>query len=47
VAVVVDGVLSVPFLQGVPGNDAPSFDIDDEATVASIGGRFEFRVSVQ
>jgi hypothetical protein len=47
VAVVVDGVLSVPFLRGVPDNDAPSFDQDDAATVASIGGRFEFRVSVQ
>lgn len=47
VAVVVDGVLSVPFLRGVADNDAPSFDQDDAATVASIGGRFEFRVSVQ
>jgi hypothetical protein len=47
VAVVVDGVLSVPFLQGVPNNSAPSFDQDDDATVASIGGRFEFRVTVQ
>jgi len=47
VAVVVDGVLSVPFLKNVPDNSAPSFDQDDAATVATIGGRFEFRVSVQ
>ncbi len=45
IAVVVDGVMSVPFLRAV--TDVPSFDQDDDATVATIGGRFEFRVSVQ
>ncbi|RME40509.1 MAG: hypothetical protein D6788_03195 [Planctomycetota bacterium] len=45
VAIVVDGVLSVPFLDGV--DDAPSFDGDDQNTVGSIGGRYEFRVLVQ
>jgi len=45
VAIVVDGVLSVPFLEGI--SDLPSFDIDDVDTVASIGGRYEFTVSVQ
>lgn len=43
IAIVVNGVLSVPFFDGA----APSFDRDDEATEAQIGGRYEFRVSVQ
>lgn len=45
IAIVVNGVLSVPFLDGV--SNAPSFDREDEATIASIGGRYEFLVSVQ
>lgn len=45
VAIVISGVLAVPFLENV--DPAPSFDRDDEATVGSIGGRYEFRVSVQ
>ncbi len=45
IAIVVDGVLAVPFLDGV--SDAPSYDQGDVATVAGIGGRYEFRVSVQ
>jgi hypothetical protein len=45
IAIVVDGVLTVPFLAGVSAN--PSFDQDDEETEAGIGGRYEFRVSVQ
>lgn len=45
IAVVVDGVLSVPFLDGV--SNAPSYDRDDEVTIASIGGRYEFLASVQ
>jgi hypothetical protein len=45
IAFLVDGVLSVPFLDGV--SDAPSYDRDDTATEAGIGGRYEFRVSVQ
>lgn len=42
VAVTLDGVLTVPFFQGEPGYDA----LDEEST-ASVGGRYEFRVSVQ
>lgn len=45
VAVVINGALSVPFLSGV--SDAPSYDIGDERTVARIGGRYEFVVTVQ
>lgn len=45
VAVVINGVVSVPFLEGQ--SDAPSVDQADEATVARIGGRYEFRLSVQ
>jgi hypothetical protein len=45
VAIVINGVLSVPFLTGV--SDAPSFDIGDDATVATIGGRYEFVATVQ
>lgn len=45
VAVVVTGVLSVPFLTGV--DDNPSYDRQDPNQVASIGGRYEFTVSVQ
>lgn len=44
VTVVVDGVLSVPFLGD---RAAPSFDRGDAQTTASIGGRFEFRVTVR
>ncbi len=52
VAIIMNGTLRVPFLQGVPDpsgvgqlND-PSFDIGDESTVAAIGGRYEFLVTV-
>jgi len=52
VAVIMNGTLSVPFLQGVPDptgvgqlND-PSFDAGDVSSVASIGGRYEFLVTV-
>lgn len=45
VAIVVDGVLTVPFLAGVSAN--PSYDQEDIETEAGIGGRYEFRVSVQ
>lgn len=45
VAVVINGVLSVPFLDGV--TDIPSVDQADDGTVARIGGRYEFRLSVQ
>ncbi|MGD2110067.1 MAG: hypothetical protein PVI86_11840 [Phycisphaerae bacterium] len=43
IAFVVNGVLSVPFFDGA----IPSFDREDEDTEAQIGGRYEFRVSVQ
>lgn len=46
VAILVDGVLSVPFLEEANTSD-PSFDINDEQTEAGIGGRYEFGVSVQ
>ncbi|MEK6674310.1 MAG: hypothetical protein AABZ47_01490 [Planctomycetota bacterium] len=44
VTIILDGVLSVPFF-----NDIPGFSIEDPNPVqeASIGGRYEFRVSVQ
>ena len=45
VAVVLNGVLSVPFLTGV--DDDPSYDVGDLATVAGIGGRYEFMISVR
>lgn len=45
VAVVINGVLSVPFLDGV--SNSPSFDQADESTVARVGGRYEFRLSIQ
>ncbi len=45
ITITMDGVLRVPFLDGV--DDSPSFDQDDAQAVASIGGRFEFLVGVQ
>jgi len=45
VAVVVDGVLSVPFLDGI--DDDPSFDQDDPNTSGGVGGRYEFVVTVR
>jgi len=45
VAIVINGALSVPFLDGVSSD--PSYDVGDEATVAGIGGRYEFQVFVQ
>lgn len=52
VAVIMNGTLRVPFLQGVPDlsgvgqlND-PSFDSGDASSVAAIGGRYEFLVTV-
>lgn len=43
--IVIEGVLSTPFLEGV--TDAPSYDVNDENQTASIGGRYEFRVALQ
>ncbi len=45
IGITLDGILSVPFLP--EGGGIPSFDQDDAATIAQIGGRFEFRVSIQ
>jgi hypothetical protein len=45
VAIVVDGVLSVPFLD--EASSRPSYNVADNATAARIGGRYEFRVTVQ
>ncbi len=46
IAITVNGTLAVPFLDEVSPNK-PSFDQDDEATEAQIGGRYEFIVTVQ
>ena len=43
--IVIEGVLSTPFLEGV--TDAPSYDVNDANQTASIGGRYEFRVALQ
>ncbi len=45
VSVVMGGVLRVPFLENV--DDDPSFDAADAATIAGIGGRYEFTVGVR
>lgn len=45
IGIVMSGTLTVPFLDGV--DDSPSYDQDDETTEATIGGRFEFLVTVQ
>ncbi len=44
VVIAMDGVLTVPFLDQV--DDSPSYDQDDPASVAGIGGRYEFTVSI-
>jgi hypothetical protein len=43
IPIVISGVLSVPFSI----TDEPSFDLADDTTIAGIGGRYEFLVSVQ
>lgn len=43
VGIVVSGSLSVPFL----GTGIPGFDLADPQSAASVGGRYEFRVTVQ
>lgn len=45
IAIVVNGVLAVPFLD--EASEVPSFDQDDEPSAASIGGRYEFQVTVR
>lgn len=42
VAITINGALSVPFFEGRPG-----FNQDDQEQEASVGGRYEFSVSVQ
>ncbi len=42
ITIVLDGTLSVPFFQDVPG-----FDVADAESAASVGGRYEFRISLQ
>jgi hypothetical protein len=44
IAFVLNGTLAVPFLDGV--DDNPSYDQGDLSTVGTIGGRYEFTVSV-
>ena len=52
VAIIMNGTLRAPFLSGVPDIDGegvlndPSFDINDAPSVAAIGGRYEFLVTV-
>lgn len=45
VTVLIEGTLTVPFLDEV--SDAPSFDGGDIPTVAGIGGRYSFSVTVR
>lgn len=45
VAIVIDGTLAVPFFDSEDGQ--PGYDQEDEATIGTISGRYEFRVSVQ
>ncbi len=45
VAIVVNGVLSVPFF--AQGGGTPGFDILDARSAASLGGRYEFRVTLR
>lgn len=45
VAIIIDGTLAVPFFDAVDGQ--PGYDRDDASTTGTIGGRYEFRVSVQ
>ncbi len=46
VAITIKGTLAVPFLDPISSN-TPSYDVDDAATIARIGGRYEFIVTVQ
>lgn len=43
IGITLDGTLSVPFH---PSRTVPSFDQDSPAEIGTIGGRFEFRVTV-
>ena len=43
ITIVIDGVLSVPFLR--QGGGAPSFDQDNQGSVAGLGGRYRISVT--
>lgn len=45
IAIILEGRLDVPFLAGV--DDNPSYDQDDNATVTTIGGSYQLRVTVR
>ena len=45
VTIILDGVLSVPFRDDLGG--VPGFVLDDLQSAATLGGRYEFRISVQ
>lgn len=45
IAVTISGTLTAPFLDVASAD--PSFNVDDEAAIARIGGRYEFGVSVR
>jgi hypothetical protein len=45
IAFVLDGVLSVPFRDDL--GSVPGFDVVDVANAARVGGRYEFRVTLQ
>ena len=47
VAITMNGSPAVPFLDAVPNNADPSYDQNDQLTLNSIGGRFEFEVLVR
>ena len=43
IAIVMDGALTVPFFRG----NAPSYDSSDRFSAGTVGGRYEFLVSIQ
>ncbi len=45
IGIIVDGVLSVPFREDLGG--VPGFEVTDIPAAASVGGRYEFRVTIQ
>ncbi len=45
IAIVMDGTLTAPFL--LEATNDPSYDEEDQDTIARIGGRYEFTVTVQ
>jgi hypothetical protein len=45
IGILLDGVLSVPFREDLGG--VPGFEVADIPSAASVGGRYEFRVTIQ